>query len=391
LTTPNELEELYTLPSYAKLNVALERGAGSFVWDEKGRRFLDFYGGHCVTAIGHCPPKVVEAIRDQATELIFYSNAVYSPLRGRAAKRLIDLCPEHIVQAFFCNSGTEANESALKMARKTTGRMRVIAMDGGFHGRTLGSLAVTSGTSYRSPYESLLGGVTFVPFGDLDAVAQVLASDEVAGVILEPIQSMAGVVLAEPEYYRKLADMTASAGALLIFDEVQTGVGRTGTFTLAEQLGVKPDVVTLAKSLGSGVPVGATVVGRRVADAVKLGDHGSTFGGGMIAMAAMDATLETVGEPGVMERASPIFEQIRATADEVGFVTLGRGCLIGIDAGFDCREIRSGLFDAGVLVGSSSNPNVMRLFPPLTTSDEEVELFRDALLSVVASASTLPN
>lgn len=390
MTTPTELEQLYTLPTYAKLPVALERGEGSFVWDDEGRRFLDFYGGHCVTAIGHCPPKVVEAVTTQLSKLIFYSNAAYSPLRGRAAKQLIDLCPDHIVQAFFCNSGTEANESALKMARKTTGRMRIAAMDGGFHGRTLGSLAVTSGASYRSPYESLLGGVTIVPFGDLVAIEQVLATDEIAGVILEPIQSMAGVVTARPEYFQRLAEMTHAAGALLIFDEVQTGVGRTGTFTISQQLSVEPDIITFAKSLGSGIPVGAAVVGRRVADATVPGDHGSTFGGGMVAMAAMDATLEVISE-GMMERAPVIFEKIRVAALDAGFKTLGNGCLIGIDVGFDSRAIRDGLFAAGVLVGGSSNPNVIRLFPPLTTSDDEIGLFREALHDVVSAGATLSN
>jgi len=378
-------EDRFTLTTYSKLPIVVERGEGSFIWDDTGRRFLDFYGGHCVTVIGHAPPRVAAAISDQASRLIFYSNAVYSDIRSRAAERLISLCPDHLVQAFLCNSGTEANEAALKMARKTTGRTRVVAMDSGFHGRTLGSLAVTSGSAYRSPYEPLLPEVTFVPFGDAGALETALGEHPVAGVILEPIQSMAGVVTAEAEYFRTIASLTESAGALLIFDEVQTGVGRTGTFSISEYLGVRPNIVTLAKSLGSGVPVGAVVADRSVSDAVLPGDHGSTFGGGMIAMAAMLATLEAVSEPGVMDRASIVYETIARAAADVGYSARGRGCLIGLDVGRECREIRQFLFESDVIVGSSSDPNVFRVFPPLTVTDDELDLFVAALQTVSAS------
>jgi acetylornithine/succinyldiaminopimelate/putrescine aminotransferase len=273
------LEDAYQLPTYKKMPVAVARGEGCYVWDVEGQRFLDFYGGHCVTALGHCPEKVVTAVQQQAATLMFYSNAVYSPVRAQAAASLCALAPDGLGHVFFCNSGTEANETALKLARKWTGKSGLVAMVGGFHGRTLGSLAATWNPRYRTPHKAVLPHTHFVAFGDLEEVEALLTSHEdIAAVILEPIQSMAGVLEAPAEYFRALRALCNRSGVALIFDEIQTGVGRTGTFSISEQLGVVPDLITLAKSLGSGVPVGAVLASDAVAEAPPGSARGAPRG-----------------------------------------------------------------------------------------------------------------
>ncbi|HET6567562.1 MAG TPA: aspartate aminotransferase family protein [Rhodothermales bacterium] len=386
-----DLEEAYQIPTYAKMPIALVRGEGGYVWDADGKKYLDFYGGHCVLPLGHCPPRVVEGLKAQAETLMFYSNVVYSPVRARAAQMLAELAPEGLGHVFFCNSGTEANETALKLARKVTAKPGVVAMQGGFHGRTLGSLAVTGEDKYRAPYAGVLPETAFVPFGDIEAVERVfMERTDIATVILEPIQSMAGVTEAPAEYFRSLRDLCDRQGVMLIFDEVQTGVGRTGTFSISEQLGMKPDLITLAKSLASGVPVGAVLVSEKIAKTVKPGDQGTTFGGGMLAMAAATATLETILEEDLMSRAPQIFDRIKtAVAPHVKAVR-GRGCLIGIELFSPAKEVLARLRRAGVLAGGASDPQVIRLMPPLNTPfsavDEFLAAFEQALVPEPAGA-----
>lgn len=387
LTDPLALEDAVTLPTYAKPPVALVRGEGTRVWDTEGREYLDFYGGHCVALLGHCPPRVVEAIREQAGELLFYSNAVYSPVRAEAAQALTDLAPAGLGRVFWCNSGTEANETALKLSRSFTGRSRVVAFDGGFHGRTLGSLAATHGDHYHAPYKAVLPETTFVPFGDAEAVEAALANGDVAALILEPMQSMAGITEAEPAFYQALRDVCDRTGTVLIFDEVQTGVGRTGTFTYGEHVGVVPDLITLAKSLGSGVPVGAVLVNDAIASTVKSGDQGTTFGGGMLAMAAVHATLRQIVDEGLMDRAVAIFDRLGAGLRATPGVTevRGRGCLIGVSLDRPAKPVAAALREAGVIVGTAGRPDTLRLMPPVTTTDAEIDDFLGRLGAVLAA------
>lgn len=376
-------EDACLLPTYRKMPLALVRGAGSYVWDADGRKYLDFYGGHCVTLLGHCPARVTKALQHQADTLLFYSNVVYSDIRARAAGRLSRMAPPGLDSIFFCNSGTEAVETALKLARKATGRMRIVSMEGDFHGRTLGSLATTWNPAYREMYQSLLSGVQFVPFGDPDAARRAVDSS-VAAVILEPIQSIAGMVEAPPEYYRALAGLTRRHGCMLIFDEVQTGLGRTGTFSVSEQYGMRPDIITLAKSLGSGLPAGAVLTTARVAETVQYGDQGSTFGGGMMAMAAVEATLATIEEDRLMERAARIYDTIaREVSPRVASVR-GRGCLMGLEFEQPAAEVLAGLRERGVLAGASANSRVARLMPPLSATDQDVDVFLSAISQVLA-------
>ena len=381
------LEDAVTLPTYAKPPVALVRGQGTRVWDTEGREYLDLYGGHCVALLGHCPPRVVEAIRHQAGELLFYSNAMYSPVRARAAAALAALAPDGLGTVFWCNSGTEANEAALKLARATTGRSRVVAFEGGFHGRTLGALATTWGDHYHAPYRAVLPETTWVPFGDADAAAEALASEDVAAVLVEPMQSVAGITEAPPAFYQALRQACDATGTVLIFDEVQTGVGRTGTFTYGAHVGVTPDLITLAKSLGAGVPVGAVLVSRGIAATVQSGDQGTTFGGGMLAMAAVEAGLAQLVEDGLMDRAVEIHDRLAAGLGALDAVTeiRGRGCLIGVSLDREAKPVAGALRQAGVLVGTAARPDTLRLMPPLTTSDAEIDTFLARLADVLAA------
>ena len=373
------IEQQLEIPTYDKMPMALVRGEGPYVWDAEGTRYLDFYGGHCVSLLGHCHPRVVEAVQAQAEQLIFYSNVAHSPVRARAAQRLAGLAPDGLGNVFFANSGSEANETALKLARKHTGRSGVVAMEEGWHGRTLGSLATTHDETYRAPYTDVLPETTWVPGGDLDAAEAALASEEIAAVILEPIQSIAGMRELSPEYVQGLRGLCDEYGTLLIFDEVQTGVGRTGTFSMSDPLGATPDLIALAKSLGAGVPVSAVLVDDAIAETVETGDQGSTFGGGMLAMAAVEATLTTLVEDDLMARATEIHDRVAEQVGPVVEAVRGRGCLMGLQLDRPVGPVAESLRDRGVLVSGSSDPHVMRLMPPLVASDADVATFAEAL------------
>ncbi len=378
------LEDLYQIPTYSRMPLALARGEGSYVWDLEGRKYLDLYGGHCVALLGHSPPRVVEAIRKQAGQLLFYSNAVYSDTRARALERLGKLAPEGLRHIFFCNSGAEANETALKLARKQTGRSRILAMEGGFHGRTLGCLAVTWREAYRAPYRQALAPASFVPFGDAAAAEAAFAEyNDIAAVLLEPIQSMAGVIEADPAYYRALRALCDRHGALLLFDEIQTGVGRTGAFSVSERYGMRPDCISLAKSLGAGVPTGAVLLSDELAAAVNPGDQGTTFGGGMIAMAAVEATLQTLAEENLMPRASRLFEHVQHGLAALDCTVRGRGGLIGVVLNRPSAPVRAALLEQGVITGGADDPNVIRLTPPINTPFDALDMFCEALSSAL--------
>jgi acetylornithine/N-succinyldiaminopimelate aminotransferase len=376
-----DLEDRWMLPTYQKMPIALVRGEGTYVWDAEGNRYVDFYGGHCVTPLGHCPPAVVQAIKEQAETLMFYSNVVYNPMRAEAAALLAHLSPPGLQNVYFCNSGAEAIETALKLARKWTGKPGLVAMHGAFHGRTLGALAATWGENFRAPYKAILPETIHVPFGLADVVEDVLRKrQDIAAVILEPIQSMAGVIEAPDQYYQSLRTLCDRHGAALIFDEIQTGVGRTGTFSISEQLGVTPDLITMAKGLGSGVPVGAVLASNAISESVQFGDQGTTFGGGMIAMAAMRATLQTLVDEQLMTRPPILFDQIRSAVRDRIRAIRGRGCLIGLELDGPATPVVRALRKQGILTGGSGDPNVIRLMPPLNTPQEAIDAFVEAFV-----------
>ena len=382
-------EEEFQLATYKKFPFAPVRGEGSWVETSEGERYLDLYGGHAVCATGHCHPRVVEAIREQAGRLLFYSNVVFSDVRAAAAERLVGYAPEPMMKAFFCNSGTEANENAMRMARMTTGREQVITFTGGFHGRTADSISATFLGRYREIGRPNVPGHLCAEFGSVESVAA-LSDETVAAVMLEPIQSMAGVTMAPPEFYQGLRRLCDERGMLLIFDEVQTGVGRTGSWFFAGSEaagGVVPDVITLAKALGSGVPVGACLTNEAVASSIKENDLGTTFGGGMLAMAAVTATLEAIEADGMLANALAVEGHLRERLAGVAGVAgvRGRGLLLGVEfAEPVAAKVNKALLERRIITGTSSDPKVLRLLPPLCVTAEEAGMFVAALREIGA-------
>jgi len=381
------LEEQYQLATYKKMPVVAERGEGVWVYASNGERYLDLYGGHAVAGTGHCHPHVVKAIKDQAGQLLFYSNLVYSEARARAAEKLVSIAPELLTKAFFCNSGTEANENAMRMARMATGREQVITFNGGFHGRTADAISATFLGKYREIGKPNVPGHLQAEFGDIESVRS-LADDSVAAIMLEPIQSMAGVKMAAPSFYRALRELCDERGVVLIFDEVQTGVGRTGEWFFAGSEpgdAVIPDVITLAKALGSGIPVGACLVTEWIGAKIKENDLGTTFGGGMVAMAAVTATLEAIENDAMLANVRAVEAYLRERLQEVERVVAvrGRGFLLGLEFTDKAKPVHEALLEQKIITGTSSDPNVLRLLPPLCLQKDEVDVFVDALTAVV--------
>ncbi len=376
-------EDRYQLDTYAKLPIALERGEGVYVYDTDGKKYLDLYGGHAVALTGHCHPEVVRAVKTQAEQLLFYSNVVYLPVRARAARAIVEVSPKPMDKVFFCNSGAEANETALKIARRFSGKPEIIAMLGGFHGRTIGALSATALGKYRDMFSPLIESFRFVPFGDIPAFEKALSS-RTAGVILEPIQSMAGVSIADEEYYGKLREICGETGAVLIFDEVQTALGRTGSWFFGDSWGIVPDIITTAKGIAGGIPMGAVLIGEHISKTIHHGEHGSTFGGGPVACAALSANIDVIRKNGLVEKAAGIGAYIREEAEKLPGVrgVKGKGLLIGIELDRDAKEVRDLLLERGVITGTSSQKNVMRLLPPLVLEEADVDVFLRALRSL---------
>ncbi len=377
------LEEQFQVATYAKMNIAVERGAGVWIWTSDGEKYLDLYGGHAVCATGHSHPHVVEALKNQAEKVLFYSNLVYSEIRAKAAEKLVSIAPESLTKAFFCNSGTEANENAMRMARFATKREKIITFSGGFHGRTADSISATFLGKYREIGKPNVPHHVCAEFGDIKSVRE-LADKETAAIMLEPIQSMAGVTEAAPEFFRALREICDEHGIVLIFDEVQTGIGRTGNWffggsDLADF--VEPDIITLAKSLGSGVPVGACLVNESVSKNIKLNDLGTTFGGGMLAMAAVLATIEAIENDKMRENISEIENYLREKLKPIETVKSlhGKGGLLGIEFTENCASVHQKLLENRIITGTSSNPNVLRLLPPLCVKKDEIDLLIDVL------------
>jgi acetylornithine/succinyldiaminopimelate/putrescine aminotransferase len=381
------LEERYQLATYKKMPIVAERGDGVWLYAAGGERYLDLYGGHAVASTGHSHPHVVAAIQKQAAQLLFYSNLVFSDIRARAAKKLVSIAAPGLNKAFFCNSGTEANENAMRMARMATGRINVVTFAGGFHGRTADSISATFLGKYREIGKPNVPGHLAAEFGNIKSIRAV-ADESVAAVMLEPIQSMAGVNTAAPEFFRDLRALCDERGIVLIYDEVQTGIGRTGEWFFAgSEAGahVVPDIVTLAKGLGSGIPVGACLVNEKVSATIKENDLGTTFGGGMIAMAAALATLEAIEEDDMLAKVrageARLREQVAQIPQVIG--VRGRGFLLGLEFQEKAAVIHQRLLERKIITGTSSNPNVLRLLPPLCLDREQIDLFVETLKQVV--------
>jgi acetylornithine aminotransferase/acetylornithine/N-succinyldiaminopimelate aminotransferase len=389
LADVTELEERYQLGTYKKMPIVAERGEGVWIYTSDGEKYLDLYGGHAVAGTGHSHPYVVAAIQEQAQKLLFYSNLVFSEVRARAAEKLVSIAPSEINKVFFCNSGTEANENAMRMARMMTGRENIISFSGGFHGRTADAISATFLGRYRDIGKPNVPGHLKAEFGDIESV-RALADETVAAIVLEPIQSMAGVRTAGPEFFRELRQICDEHGIVLIYDEVQTGVGRTGEWFFAgSQAGgsVVPDIITLAKALGSGIPVGACLVTEKISASIKENDLGTTFGGGMIAMAAVRATLEAIEHEGMLENVKRVEAYLRERIEEIPQIVglRGRGFLLGLEFREKAAAVHKALLDRKIITGTSSDPNVLRLLPPLCLKSAEIDLLVNALKEVVTA------
>ena len=372
------------LPVYAQMPVRPVSGHGAWLVDADGNEWLDAYGGHAVASTGHSHPHVVEAIARQAEKLLFYSTAVPLEIRERLAGDLGARAPVPGSRVFFCNSGAEANENALHLARRSTGRSGVVAVEGGWHGRTVATLACTDGAKYQA-WARAAGMLLArrVPFDDAAALERTV-DETTAAVIVEPVQGLAGARDCAPGFLQAARDACDRTGAALIFDEIQCGVGRCGAFTAAESYGVAPDALTLAKGLASGLPVGAVVVGAKLAAGVKTGDLGSTFGGGPVVCAAALATLEVIDREGLIANAIAVGAQLTRGALALGVSRVsGRGLLLGLHLGRPAAEVQQALFARRILTGSASDPQVLRLMPPLTFSAVEADRLLAGLAEVL--------
>lgn len=383
-----ETEDAYLVPSYTKLPLTVVRGEDVWVFDENGDKYLDLYSGHAVCGIGHSHPKLVKAISKQAGKLIFFSNAVYNDTRAEAAKMLVENAYPGSKSVFFTNSGTEANEVALKIARRATGRPRVIAMETGFHGRTVGSISVTGNQKLRDDFPENLSNLTdFVPIGDFDTL-EALMGEDVAAIILEPITSVGGVRIASRKYYDSLRELCLGYGTALIFDEVQTGFGRTGQMFAGMHWGLEPDIVTCAKAAGGGFPLGAVILNEAIASAPAPGEHGCTFGGSPLAMAALRANLEIIKAQDLVKNAREmeiIVRDILGAIPEILAIT-GKGLLLGLELECPAKPIVQGLLSRKIIVGGCDRPQMIRLLPPLTVKEEHIQQLADALVEALAVA-----
>ncbi|MGY6020969.1 acetylornithine transaminase [Streptomyces spinosirectus] len=374
--------------NYGTPLLPLVRGAGTKVWDADGKEYLDFVGGIAVNALGHAHPAIVAAVSGQIASLGHISNFFMADPTVTLAERLLRLFGRE-GRVFFCNSGAEANEAAFKIGR-LTGRTHVVATQDAFHGRTMGALAMTGQQGKREPFLPLPGEVTHVPFGDAQALAAAV-TEETAMVILEPVQGEIGVVTPPPGYLKAARAITAATGALLVLDEVQTGVGRTGHwFEYQAHDGVLPDVVTLAKGLGGGLPLGATVAFGRAAELLRPGHHGTTFGGNPVACAAGLAVLDTIENEGLLENVKQQSEKLRDGIESLGNSLIshvrGAGLLLGIVLTEPLApQVRQAAQEAGFLVNAPA-PDVVRLMPPLNLGDDEVDTFLGALPGVLNQA-----
>jgi acetylornithine/N-succinyldiaminopimelate aminotransferase len=368
--------------TYTPYPMRIARGVGDRIIADDGRVFFDFYGGHCVASTGHCHPHVVKAIQAQAESLLFYSTAGDVPIRAKAAERLIEFARADLAQVFFCNSGAEANENAIKLSKLITGRNKIASLQGGWHGRTLACLSATEDAKITKPYQNWLLPSLQLAFEDLTALAAADFSD-VACVIVEPIQSLAGVRVVSDAYLQALSAKTKAAGSVLIFDEIQTGVGRLG-LPFAASKSKLADVVTSAKGIASGLPMGAVLMQESIAKQLRPQDLGSTFGGGPIACAALIATLQAIEDESMMANAMAAESKLRVgiAAIDTRIQVLGQGLLLGLQMP-RAHAFKEYAFANGILLGASSNADVLRLMPPLNLTEEAIAAFLQSLRTFI--------
>lgn len=388
-----EREDRYLAQTYQKFPVNIARGKGALVWDVNGKEYIDCMGGYGVALVGHSNPKVVEAITKQAKRIITAHSSLYNEARAELAQKLAKLAPKGLTRTFFSNSGAEAVEAALKIARKHTGRSQIVAMSGAYHGKTLGALSATWNPKYRDPFQPLVPGFTFSQFGNTEKLRETV-SKNTAAVIVEPIQGEGGIHMAREGFFPEMQKICQENGALLIFDEIQTGLGRTGRMWASEHYGVLPDIMCIAKGLGGGVPIAATIAREEVMASLKVGDHSTTFGGNPLACAAANATLDYIVEEKLPDRAAEtgfFFKQKlgqimgrRAIIREIR----GLGLMIGVEMKFDIRNILMKGLERGVILLYSGR-NILRFLPPLVITKEQISKASEILDGLIEEEEKL--
>ena len=357
------------IQTYTRQKVVLVRGSGAKVCDSGGNEYLDFVAGIAVNNVGHCHPAVVEAIKRQAETLIHTSNLYYTENQVLLAEELKKLTG--MKRAYFCNSGAESVEAALKLTRRATGKSKIVAAVGSFHGRTLGALGTTYKVVYREPFRPL-NEAEFVPYNDPEAL-KASVTRETGAVILEPVQGEAGVYVPDADYLRAARQVCDDAGALLIFDEVQTGFGRTGRWFAKEHSGVKPDIMTLAKALAGGLPMGAMLASESVSEAFQRGDHGSTFAGGALVSAAAIASINAIKSENLVQRSEELGAYMRSELERLEPREVrGLGLMIGLDLDADCKQVVQKALEKGVILNNTGD-HTLRFIPPLVVTKEQID------------------
>lgn len=377
------IEEEYLLQTYARPNFVIARGEGCYLIDTDGRRYLDCVAGIAVNALGYGDPQLAGVIAEHANGLLHISNLYYNTEAGALAKLMVESCPA-ADRVFFSNSGAEAIEGALKFGRKYSyehyhnpQKTTIVAFTGSFHGRTMGAVAVTSREKYRAPFAPVMPNVRFATFNDLDEARQAI-SDDVCAVVVEPIQGEGGLSVATPAFLKLLRDRCDAVGALLIFDEIQCGMGRTGTLWAHEQYGIEPDIMTVAKPLGGGLPIGAILMRQKVADVIHAGDHGTTFGGGPFVTAVAHHVFQRLSDPALLSHVREVGDYLGESLNELAshhpeIVEIrGRGLMRGIQITGSAGAVREAAHDQGLLIATAGD-DVLRLVPPLVLQREHVD------------------
>ena len=387
MSDPRIREAAVTIPVYGQLPFVPERASGCDIFTKDGRRILDLYGGHAVAALGYGHPRLVKAITEQSNKLLFQSNAVALDIRAEAAEKLTKVAPNGLDRVFFVNSGAEANENALRMACMTTGRKKVLAITNGFHGRTAAAAAVTWNSDRWYGFPEKPFEVDFIPRDDVDA-ARTMIGDDIAAVIFEPVQGVAGAYDLSTEFLNALRAQTKEHGAVLIADEVQSGIGRCGHFFAVQAHEIEPDILTSAKALGGGIPCGAVLCGHSMAANFSTGDLGSTFGGGPIAAAAIAATIDAIESEDLLANVRRAEGAIREQC-VVGPIQniRGMGLLLGLVCDRPAVEVRDALLEHDILTGTSSDPDILRILAPLVLEPGHIAHLAEALKTIVPATN----
>jgi acetylornithine/LysW-gamma-L-lysine aminotransferase len=380
----SSVEDQWLIPAYAKLPLKLVRGAGSYVWDSEGRKTIDFATGYGTAILGHCPPAVTRAIAEQANTLMVCHGSVYSDARERFLEAMAPVAPKELTKAFLCNSGAEAVEAAMKLAIRKSGKKAFIAFQGAYHGKTLGALSLTWGSKYREPYQPMLQPTKFAKYGDAASASQLIDGDT-AAVIVEPVQGEAGIKIPPPQFLQELEEVCRRSNVLLIVDEIQSGMGRTGLMWAHEHSGIAPDMMCFGKGLASGIPIGAVITSEEVASTWAKGEHTTTFGGNPISCAAGAATLNEITSKKLWLNAGDAGKKLLSAFDGLPRSAVresrGMGLMLAIETRLPCTPVVKKMVENGLLP-IPTGLNVIRMLPPINIEQSVL----DAAISIIASA-----